>query len=223
MANTSLLWEGQSEYTEDAIYSTLTEKSTNIKTGNIPQITILCSNEKPTDSLKSGLDKAICGNCPLRPLLHKDKPIEDQGCYVNCGFGPNAIHKTKGKLLVTKPDKAYNLGRDGAYGDPAARPEKVSLSIRAKFKRLLGYTHNWQDKKSSFLKSWCMASVHNINDKIKANKLGFRTFRTVKYAANKLAADEIVCPNFTHSIQCKDCGLCCGTDSKAKNIVIPIH
>jgi len=222
-ANTSILWEGLSEYTGQSIYTTINLTSSNIKTGNIPQITMLCTDEKPTDALKSGLDEAICGGCRLRPINHKQLKMEDQPCYVNCGFGPNAIHRTKDKLLPTDPAETYEIGRDGAHGDPAARPKNVSLSIRAKFKKLLGYTHNWQDKKSQYLSKWCMASIHSLSEKIEANKKGFRTFRTVKFAASKLASDEIVCPNFTRSIQCKDCGLCAGNDVKAKNIVIPIH
>ena len=90
-------------------------------------------------------------------------------------------------------------------------------------KKVLNYTHAWADKKFNYLKAFSMASVHSIEEKIKAQKLGFRTFRTVRFACSKLDQDEIVCPNFTRSITCEACKLCVGNQVKAKNIVIPSH
>jgi hypothetical protein len=219
--NSTLIAKVKSAYDKKEILVTLTKKSTNTKTGDIPQVNVLVANEKPTDALKSGADYSICGDCPLRPINHKANKIEDQPCYVNCGFGPNAIYKTKDKLQPTGK-VFYKTIRHGSYGDPFAAGKKVNAKIRGLAKLVLAYTHAWH--KASYLSDFCMASVHSIKEKIEANKLGFRTFRTVKHACYELAKDEIVCPNFTKSVTCKDCGLCGGNQTaNAKNIVIPIH
>ena len=97
-----ILFKDKSNYTGKQVVSTITYTSTNIKTGNIPQITFLPVNSKPTDAIKNGEDKSVCGSCPLRPINHKDTPIEDKPCYVNCGYGPNAIYKTLDKIEVHK-------------------------------------------------------------------------------------------------------------------------
>tara|TARA_R110000796_G_scaffold20365_1_gene60730 strand:+ start:566 stop:1237 length:672 start_codon:yes stop_codon:yes gene_type:complete len=223
MANSTLVGKVKSAYDGQDILITFTKKSVNAKTGDIPQVNILVDREKPTDAIQTGADYSICGDCPLRPINHKDTPIEDKPCYVNCGFGPNAIYKTKDKLEKTD-DKVWPIIRHGAYGDPFAVGKKVNDQVKAKAKKVLAYTHAWANGKAKYLAAFCMASVHNLDEKAKANKLGFRTFRTVKFAASKLADDEIVCPNFTKSIQCKTCGLCGGKQTPSvKNIVIPIH
>ena len=219
-----ILFKDKSNYTGKEVVSTITYTSTNIKTGNIPQITFLPVASKPTDAIKNGEDESVCGNCRLRPINHKDTPMEDKPCYVNCGYGPNAIHKTLDKIEIHKVKTGqYEIGRIGAWGGCDSIPKDSVLKIRSMFKKVLNYTHDWENEKSNYLKAFTMASVHNLKDKIKANKLGFRTFRTVKNGDVKIEKDEIYCPNFTKGIQCKACGLCGGSEIKAKNIVIPIH
>ena len=39
--------------------------SSNSKTGNVVQVYYLPIAEHPIDAIKSGLDAAVCGNCPL--------------------------------------------------------------------------------------------------------------------------------------------------------------
>jgi hypothetical protein len=222
MAST-LLFRDKSLYNGADIFATLTPKSSNTKTGDIPQVTILVEDEKPTDALKSGADEAICGNCPLRPSLHKKTKIEKLPCYVNCGFGPNSIFRTKDKIKDHNGTR-FPIGRLGAHGDTASVPKSRLKKIVDLFDLVMNYTHDWKRKRSQWLEAFTMASVHSIKEKAQALELGFRTFRTVKLACLKLDADEIVCPNFTRSIQCKECGLCGGNQTPtAKNIVIPIH
>jgi hypothetical protein len=221
MANTRFLWSGSSQYTGNPIEAFITLKSSNTKTGNIPQITILPKNIKPTDALKTGQDADVCGNCPLRPKLF-NPDLHDQPCYVNCGFAPNAIARSK-SITDFQPKSIFDVIRIGAYGDGASVEKKALLKMVSLAKKVLNYTHAWADKKFNFLKAFSMASVHSLEEKLKANKLGFRTFRTVKYACSKLDQDEIVCPNFTRSITCEACKLCVGNQVQAKNIVIPSH
>ena len=221
MTNTSTLYTGPSEYTGNPVQAFITIKSSNTKTGNIPQVTFLPKDVKPTDAIKNGQDRDVCGNCPLRPSKFNPE-THDKPCYVNCGFAPNAIDRAK-----NKPDYDYsglfNVLRLGAYGDSASIKKQALLKIVGLGKRVLNYTHAWRDKKFNFLKAFSMASVHSIKEKNQANKLGFRTFRTLSFACQKIEDNEIICPNFTKSIQCKNCKLCCGNQIKAKNIVIPSH
>ena len=235
--NTSILFSGKSEYTGKPVQALITRTSSNTKTGNIPQITFLPKNVKPTDALKSGRDQDVCGSCPLRPSKFNPK-THDKPCYVNCGFAPNAIARRK-----TTPDFDYSevfpVLRLGAWGDSASIERQALLKIVDLGKRVLNYTHAWSFKKFNFLKAFSMASVHSVAEKNQANKLGFRAFRTVKpllfadhlklfkngqHTVSDLQSDEILCPNFTKSIQCKNCKLCCGNQIKTKlNIVIPSH
>jgi hypothetical protein len=226
MKNSNLLAKVKSAYDNQDILVTITESSQNRKTGDIPQINMLVEKEKPTTALQTGADYSVCGDCILRPFLHKNTPLEKEPCYVNCGFAQNSVFSTysKGALESNNNDKYYDLIRHGAYGDPAACGKKLNKNILKRAKKVLAYTHAWSKDKMNYLNSFCMASVHNLKEKSKAQKLGFRTFRTVKYACLKLDKDEIVCPNFTkNELQCKQCKLCDGNQSKAKNIVIPIH
>ncbi len=221
MSNTRFLWKGLSQYTDNPIEAFITLKSTNTKTGDIPQITILPMDVKPTDALKTGQDEDVCGNCPLRPKLF-NSDTHDKPCYVNCGFAPNAIARSK-TIIDFQTKSIFDIIRIGAYGDSAAVEKKALLKMVSLAKKVLNYTHAWADKKFNYLKAFSMASVHSLEEKLQANKLGFRTFRTVKYACSKLDPDEIVCPNFTRSIICKACKLCIGNQIQAKNIVIPSH
>jgi hypothetical protein len=235
--NTSILFSGKSEYTGKPVQAFITRTSSNTKTGNIPQVTFLPENVKPTDAIKNGQDEDVCGNCPLRPSLFNPKTHEDP-CYVNCGFAPNAINRAKNKPLYDYSD-LFEVIRIGAWGDGASIEKQALLKIVGLARKVLNYTHAWANKKFNFLKAFSMASVHSIAEKNQANGLGFRTFRTVKpllfadhlklfkngqHTVADLQADEILCPNFTKSIQCKTCKLCCGNQIKARlNIVIPSH
>ena len=147
MANSTLVGKVKSAYDGQNIFVTFTKKSVNAKTGDMPQVNILVDREKPTDAIQTGADYSICGDCPLRPINHKDTPIADKPCYINCGFAPNAIYKTKDKLEKTD-DKVYPIIRHGSYGDPFAAGKKVNAKITAKAKKVLAYTHAWANKKA---------------------------------------------------------------------------
>ena len=158
-----ILFKDKSNYTGKEVISTITYTSTNIKTGDIPQITFLPVDSKPTDAIKNGEDKSVCGNCPLRPINHKDTPMEDKPCYVNCGYGPNAIYKTLDKIEVHKVKTGqYEIGRIGAWGGCDSIPKSSVLKIRSMFKKVLNYTHDWNNDKSNYLKAFTMASVHSL-------------------------------------------------------------
>ena len=67
----------------------------------------------------------------------------------------------------------------------------------------------------------CMASVDDPEEYGRANDMGWRTFRT-KLESDPLLPNEIICPY--PKVQCVDCGMCDGKDSKfRKNIAVNAH
>ena len=66
-----------------------------------------------------------------------------------------------------------------------------------------------------------MASVDDPVEYGRANDMGWRTFRT-KLESDPLLPNEIICPY--PKVQCVDCGMCDGKDSKFKqNIAVNAH
>lgn len=108
--------------------------------------------------------------------------------------------------------------RLGAYGDPAALPEKVIKSLTKASGKWTGYTHQHNH---TWLQPYCMASVETTLDAMRLQKLGWRTFRQ----GTNVLKNEVTCPHVTHKVQCIDCKLCDGhkINDKRKNIVIPNH
>lgn len=215
-----VLFEGLSNIDNSPIVGILTLKTTNIKTGQMAQLWIMRSDVNPVEASKKGLDKSICGDCKLRQSL-------GGACYVNIGQAPNSVFKTYKKGKYPKlPINEYKVLeglkiRFGAYGDPYALPIEILSSLKAIATNNTSYTHQWR-KGDEILKQVSMASVDNIEEQKLAVKNGWRTFRVAKMDEDILD-NEIVCPNVTNNVQCKDCGLCGGTNIKAKNIVIPVH
>jgi hypothetical protein len=211
------IYDGISPITGDEIIAVITLNSDNIKTGDMPSMWILNKNVKPNDAVKTGADKAICGMCPHRHHL-------GGSCYVIPWQAPLNVWKTyhRGKYpFVT--DLSIFKGmkiRFGAYGDPYVVPMDILAQLKAFSKNHTSYSHQWKQGDQT-LKETSMASVDNIHEAIEAHKQGWRTFR-VTHDINKLLDNEMICPNYTHKIQCIDCGLCRGA-GKAKSIAIPVH
>ena len=208
----------------------LTCASSNPKTGNMLQAAILPRRVDPFTAVQTGADKAVCGDCPLRPILAR--MAKSVRCYVRTAQFPLAVWRAvRGKRV--KPLSALNLTqgkrnrraenkpvRLGAYGDPVLIPLPMLEELTADRKRT-GYTHQWRTCDPAY-RRYLMASCETAEDVIDANKRGWRTFRTVASADSQLMPDEILCPNYTHKVTCADCGLCNGA-GKAKNIAIPVH
>lgn len=201
-----------------------TFNSSNSKTGKMHQIWILVESKKPTEASKDKLDSLVCGNCKHRQSL-------GGACYVNLGQAPNSVWKAykAGKYTDIKDvpnwlDYFVNASvRFGAYGDPAFIPTQIVSDICSVAKRWTGYTHQWQDENAAFGKKYFMASVDNNTEHEKAIQLGWRSFKVVMDNYNLDTKQEIVCPNLTKGVSCVDCGLCNGTRTKAKDIVVLVH
>ena len=197
-------------------------KSENSKTGPMIQTFILRQDMKPIEAVNTGADVAICGDCPFRPIIAKQ--TGDASCYVTTWMLTRLWESWRaGRVPVIGADElgiiANDLGmgiRHGAYGDPAHVP--VSIWAALGNNRGTSYTHQWRVADIG-LAQFAMASVQSVAEASEAHAAGWRTYRVDK--ENLGAGDgEIMCPEQTRGVQCKDCGLCAGNRIQAKNIVI---
>jgi hypothetical protein len=236
-----ILYEGKSEIEKNkdvvVIATGINGKSKNPKTGDMVQTWILLKDESPSDAVKSGADRAVCGDCKHRPFLFKKITKVKKGkkpCYVNTWQAPLAVWKAYKKGKYSKPSDeeiskavAGRMVRLGAYGDPMAVPRKVWDNLLKKAKGHTGYTHQW-DRFSTANGKWqalVMASADTPEEARHATKKGFRYFRVMP--KNETMKDEILCPASKEAgekSQCAKCRLCSGTTSNSwKSIAIVQH
>jgi len=214
-----VVYEGPSALTREPIVAVVTLKSDNGKTGDMAQLWIIANgDEKPSDALKTGGDKAVCGDCPF---------AGGKGCYVNVGQAPNAVYRTAkaGKYPHGMPPATPKAIRLGAYGDPAALPFEVIAELLRRFDGHTGYTHSWKTCDAR-LQGVVMASVETAETTAAATQAGWRTARVAPDAT--LAANEFLCPATTEGgkrTTCEACQLCNGKSamSTPKGVVFPAH
>jgi len=195
----------------------------NKKTGAMVQVYYLRTDMNPQDAISQGLDKSICGDCPLSwAQAKKGEPR----CYVLPFHAPSRVFEQwkAGKyphLDALKPKQRQAVMaifntvpiRLGAYGDPSCDQETLQMLVE---NRWAGYTHQWREY--PHLKQWLMASIDSIDEYQEAKKLGFRTYRHTKEQA--MLDNEIQCPHDTHGVECVSCLLCNGTRyASGKDIV----
>ena len=218
------------------IVSGLVTRSRNRKTGDLFQTWIMPRDVKPNDAVKTGDDVSVCGDCILRPTLHRHKPIEDWPCYVKTFQGPRSVWEATRDLseatlseMVNAPNRDAGI-RLGAWGDPTAIPIWYWIALfhvlRQRLKRSRpGYTHQWRTCDPAW-SGHVMASVHSPAEREQAKGRGFRTFRIIG-DPSEVGHGEILCPNTTHGVQCADCGLCDGSTGVdwdgRKDIAIVVH
>jgi hypothetical protein len=246
MPNGYILGEGFSPYDGAPVMLVVTgmeRPAKNPKTGEMLQMWVLRKDVSPDQAVKSGLDVSTCGQCELRPSLAR-KRSDEMGlkaggrlpcCYVAPNYAPLAVYRTAkdGGYPPLPFYEDWGLavgGRDvrlGAYGNPSVFPLRDTEVIAGLARNWTGYVHDWDSCDQGFAK-YCMASVSSLGEKERANTLGWRTFRVTR--DNDLQPDEVWCPAGDNpfrqpgkKVQCKDCHLCRGTSTKAKNIAIPDH
>lgn len=216
-----VLYEGKSLINGENIVVVLTLESVNEKTGNMAQLWILTADINPLEAVNQGKDVAICGQCNFR---------QNKGgaCYVFIGKEPLTIWKAwknsaYPKLQIKYFDILSGMSiRFGAYGDPYAMPLDILTELKKYASNHTCYTHQWKEESASAIKSLSMASIDNTEEYKQATKMGWRTFR-VKKSDDNLLPGEILCANETSGVQCKDCSLCNGSSSGAKNIAVNVH
>ncbi len=205
--------------------------SLNVKTGAMIQTWILRADLPPVEALRLGADESICGDCPLRGNLGKER-----GCYVNVYWAPTMVWRAwfDGKYGDLRNDYAaqrkLHAGRSvrlGAYGDPAAIPFENLEPLVSEARNYTGYTHQWLTCDPR-LRDLCMASVETLTEMHEAHRRGWRTFRSVGDQTSLVtsgAGREILCPASAeagHRTTCEACGLCKGAGREA-NIAIVVH
>lgn len=235
-ATGAVFYKGPSRIDGKPIIGIVTFDSANPKTGNVLQTWILCENESPTSAAASGNDESICGNCPLRGIVANGKN-ENRACYVTLHQAPLSVWRTyqAGKYPPLGTEHVKEIGgrilRYGAYGDPTAIPRKAWRRLETWIKSTRknpGYTHQFRKPIARHWKNRLMASVHDLEEAQRAQRNGWRTFRTLKTAAD-IADNEIFCPaspEGNYAATCEQCGACDGkrnANDGRKNIAIVAH
>lgn len=201
--------------------------SKNTKTGPMIQVGAMLRDVHPVEAVRNGADEAICGSCPLRPVVHnKLKMTGDQvskyACYV-LTYRKVAQWKSLKACAVDLAGALEAISgqsvRFGEYGNMSSVPREILEPLLKATKHHTLYEHEWRNPENQWLREYSMASVHSEQERQEAKSLGWRTFRT----GNAANTGEILCPHYTNKIQCIKCNLCSGNKSGAKDIVIPSH
>lgn len=217
-------------------------QSGNKKTGNLIQTHIIRSDISPLEASKTGKDYSICGDCKLRGKPTDDplkKQAVDRECYVNLGQGPSQVFKAlkAGKYPAATPEETRKIAKGrmvrlGTYGDPAAAPQSVWNDLLHSADGHTAYTHQHGMKSAKANYNFMMLSADTQQEAQEAHAKGYRTFRVIplkEWTDNGRASmlkTEINCPASKEAgakVQCKECRLCNGSESKAKSIVIVDH
>lgn len=235
--NRMLVWQGPSALTGEHIIVLATganpvgskaRSSSNAKTGNMIQISILGASMSPTDAIREGRDVDVCGDC-----IHRSKASGGLGdCYTHKnlrrGYAQTSTwqaHQRNGSLPFDVERFRGRRVRFGAYGDPAAVPFEVWEAIASVASGFTGYTHQWRTADPRFAELF-MASADSEQDEIDSNAKGYRAFRIRLPEAPKLKG-EVVCPASAEAgfkTECASCLQCSGTALGRKlNIVIVKH
>jgi len=228
-ATSAIIYEGPSLIDGAPIVAIATVGSSNSKTGDMVQTWIIRTDVAPIDANRTGLDFAICGNCPHKGVVIEGaKMAQNRTCYVNIGQAPTSVYKAYKRgayRTATTPAALAAIGagrmvRIGSYGDGAAVPADVWEGLKADAKGHTAYSHQF-DTAAAPSPSIYMHSADTLADAQNAWSAGRRTFRIVADVAEIVKGSEIECPS-DRGVQCADCGLCDGS-KRAKSVAIVVH
>lgn len=221
-----VLYRGVSPFTaQPFVVIAVLSRSSNSKTGDMVQVYILVDTlAKPTETLKTGDDATVCGDCPLRGLLGKART-----CYVNLGQGPRAVHDAynRGRYVdytAAEHDRFFSGRRIrwGAYGEPVLIPLPIVSHLSAIADGHTGYSHQFRRPEFQGYRAFFMASVHSVAEGAAANAMGWRYFRASNDGTP--APGEIVCPASDAGgwrADCSTCSACKGAGGRAVGTVLP--
>lgn len=205
-----VVYDGESQLDGERILclvSGISVGSSNSKTGPVLQTWILRADQPPIEAARSGADRSVCGDCPLRGAA----------CYVQLHRGPRAVFAAwqRGEYVpVERAGWSWADGRAirfGAYGDPAAVPMDVWFKLAARANRWTGYTRHWRDQARQPLRFLMMASVDNEPDAWAAIRSGWRTYR-IRLPTERLLPFESRCPAAVESGERTTCLRCAQCD-----------
>lgn len=219
-----IIWNGPSQLTGAPIFVIASAKTSNRKIGAMVQLWIL-TEQDPIAAVRSGADRAICGDCKFRG----DGTGAKRTCYVEWWRAPENIHQFRHRAERSTPEAFARLAsgrqlRIGAYGDPAAVPLSVWRPLILEAGGWTAYTHQWRTADVGY-QGWCMASVDSFEEQRQAIAMGWRTFR-VRRPGETVLGHEVVCPASEeggHRAVCAECSLCRGAGRQAKHVVIAAH
>lgn len=238
-ASGAIFYEGPSRLDGAPIVGIVTFKTENEKTGNLAQTWIMRADADPLTAIYNGLDKSMCGQCPLTGSVEIDQNGQSvnrkRGCYVKVHQAPLSVFRGYQRGIYPRINSlvsAFNKGfRYGSYGDPTAIPRKnweyVESAVSPDESRP-GYTHQWRQKRFQGWSKRLMASTHSLEENLLAHEQGWRTFRTIN-AVSELAPNEIICPASAEGkfrATCETCGACNGRRGMAdlrRNVAIVVH
>ena len=213
----------------------------NRKIGEMAQITILRRDVDPVTANRLGLDRSICGDCPLKGIAQPQAErgqAKGRGCYVVLIHRPAFLFKAYHEGRLPRLDPRSVEAREmleglkirvGAYGDGASVPgESIDPLVEAADGHT-DYTHQLGKPGAYVSPSRSMISCETLEQARTAWRLGFRTFRTIlpEDLESIDTSREIICPATEEGgkrTTCAECGLCAGLTSKSpKSIVAVIH
>src|SRR5690606_5702489 len=120
-------------------------------------------DQHPTEALRTGADRAICGACPLRGVNGSAR-----ACYVSVAQAPSAVWRALQRgdypALPGVHVFRHQLVRYGAYGDPAAVPLRIWEAIAERAAGFTGYTHQWRTADPRYSR-YLMASADSPEDR----------------------------------------------------------
>ena len=229
MARGIVVYRGPSLIDGGPIVALASWRSTNSKTGDCPQIWILREDVSPLDATRTGADRAICGDCPLRGTIDGGRNV-GRACYVVVAHAPTSVWLAHRRGAYRRVGRARlrrlfagAFVRIGAYGDPAAVPARVWRTMLADARGWTAYTHHWR---AADLQDLAMASVETDADAREAIARGYRVFRIVAPGSARLPG-HAGCPASAEQgrrLTCLECGACNGGDpSTGAHVQIEVH
>lgn len=217
-----IIWEGSSPI-DGAPLVAIATQSRNRKTGPMVQVWILRSDISPLDAVRAGADRSICGHCPMR-----GDGFKGRACYVDVAKAPmsvwNAYKRGSYGWAVNGTGSFRRLfeGRSirwGAYGDPAALPQRLVGLANQVARSRTGYTHQWAQPWAQWARGVFMASVETPAQEAKLRALGWGTFRAGLADGSDIGGATL-CANERTGETCLECGRC---DGRSEAIYIPSH
>ena len=228
MARGVIVYRGPSLIDGGPVVAIASFRSANRKTGDMPQVWILREDVPPTVATRSGADRSICGDCPLRGKRIEGHNV-GRSCYVAVGHGPTSVWLAyrRGAYSTMSDARlrhvfAGAMVRLGAYGDPAAVPSSRWRSMLGTCRGWTAYTHQWRD--GFDLQDIAMASCETDGDAREAIALGYRVFR-VRAANSEPLPGYMTCPasnEHGRRSTCLECRACNG-GTTGPHIQVQVH
>lgn len=220
-----IVYDGPSQLTGDPILVIASAQNGNRKIGKMVQLWIMLRDISPIEAVKTGLDAAVCGDCPFRgDGTHRVCYVEYWRAVQNIWSARQRAIPMPSSVFASRVKLQQIPLRVAAYGDPGAVPMHVWEPLLDVTPAWTSYTHQWRWLPDVY-KGFCMASVDSVEEQALAASRGWRTYR-VRAEDEPMLATEVVCPASDDGgkrVKCSDCALCRGTSRAAKHVVIAAH